>query len=256
VIDIHTHLLPGVDDGSPNAEHSSMVLGRMAGEGVTTVVCTPHLNASQAAGAPYEAHAALLDDLRRRAPASVQLLGGWEIMLDQFGVDLTPEYLSLGGSRARLVEFSRRGLPLGATEELLRLRATGVIPVVAHPERYQGCTIDLLIAWRELGAVLQGDALALLGAGPMTQLARTMLAEGLTDILASDNHGDRRSLSTARLWLEEIGALDQARILTDSNARCLLEGKPLTAVAPVHLQTSVLERLKSLFSGRRRAADA
>ena len=256
MIDIHTHLLPGVDDGSPNAEHSTMVLGRMAGEGVTTVVCTPHLNASQAAEAPFEAHAALLDDLRRRAPDGVQLLAGWEIMLDRFGVDLTAGYLALGGSRARLVEFSRRGLSPGATEELLRLRATGVVPVVAHPERYQGCTIDLLITWREIGAVLQGDAVALLGAGPMTELARTMLGEGLIDILASDNHGDRRSLSTARRWLEEIGAFDQARILTDSNARCLLEGRPLEAVAPVRLQTGVLDRLKSLLFARRRAADA
>jgi protein-tyrosine phosphatase len=256
VIDIHTHLLPGVDDGSPSAEHSSMVLARMASEGVTTIVCTPHLNASRAAQAPYAAHAALLDGLRARAPVGLQLLPGWEIMLDQFGIDLTPVHLGLGDSRARLVEFSRRGLPAGATEELLRLRATGVIPVVAHPERYAGCTVDTLQTWRELGAVLQGDALALLGAGPMTDLARTMLSEGLTDILASDNHGDRRSLSTVRRWLEEIGAGDQAGVLTDSNARCLLEGRPMEPVAPVRLQSGVLDRLKALFFARRKPADA
>jgi protein-tyrosine phosphatase len=256
VIDIHTHLLPGVDDGSPSAAHSSVVLARMAAEGVTTVVCTPHLNASQAAQAPRAEHAALLDELRGHSPEGMRLLPGWEIMLDRFGVDLTAPSLALGDSRARLVEFSRRGLPSGATEELLRLRTMGLIPVVAHPERYQGCTLDLLGAWREFGAVLQGDAVALLGAGPMTELARAMLSEGLIDILASDNHGDRRSLSTARLWLEEIGAGDQAEVLTDSNARCLLEGRPLMAVTPVRLQQRVLDRLKALFFARRREADA
>lgn len=51
--------------------------------------------------------------------------------------------------------------------------------------------------------VIQGDALMLLSAGEMAQLARAMLAGGLYDILASDNHGDRRSLATVREWLRE-----------------------------------------------------
>jgi len=230
VIDIHTHLLPGVDDGSPTAAHSAVVLQRMVSEGVSGVVCTPHLNASQAHKAPYDEYRALLDDLRAMAP------------------------LSLGGSTARLVEFPRRHLPTGATEELLRLRMSGIVPVVAHPERYRGCTLDVLHAWRELGAVLQGDAMALLGAGPMTELARAMLAEGLTDILASDNHGDRRALSTARRWLEEIHAGQQADVMTRENPRRLLENRALAPVPPIRLQTGVFERLKTLLFGRSRRA--
>jgi protein-tyrosine phosphatase len=256
VIDIHTHLLPGVDDGSPTAEHSAIVLARMAAEGVTTLVCTPHLNASAAGAAPHEAHRALLDELRARAPSGLRLLSGWEIMLDRFGVDLSAPHLALEGSRARLVEFSRRALPSGATEELLRLRTAGVLPVVAHPERYVGCTIDMMNTWRELGVVLQTDAIALLGAGPMADLARAMLAEGVIDILASDNHGDRRSLSTARLWLEEIGAGEQATILTETNPRALLEGQALVPTGVVRLQTGVLDRLKALFFAPRRAGTA
>ena len=52
MIDLHTHLLPGVDDGSPTAAHSATVLRRMHDEGVRTVACTPHLRASEAWEAP------------------------------------------------------------------------------------------------------------------------------------------------------------------------------------------------------------
>ena len=257
MIDIHTHLLPGVDDGSPNAEHSAMVITRLHGEGVRGIVCTPHLNASRAAEAPFEQHAALLAWLRDAAPAGLSLYSGFEIMLDTGAFDLTDSRLGLGGSLARLVEFSRRGLPPDATEHLLRIRSQGLVPVVAHPERYQGCTIETLGTWRELGAVIQCDAMALLGGGPMTEFARAMLGAGLMDVLASDNHGDRRSLATAVLWMSEIGAEAQAGILTDENPSLLLAGNPLRRVPPVSFERGVFDRLRELIfrPSRRTTAD-
>ena len=77
MIDLHTHLLPGVDDGSPNAEHSAMVIRRMYGEGVRGIACTPHLNASKAAFAPFDYHARLLAHLREQAPAGMALYSGF-----------------------------------------------------------------------------------------------------------------------------------------------------------------------------------
>ena len=253
MIDIHTHLLPGVDDGSPTLEHSGVVIHRMAREGVATIVCTPHLDASEASNAPCDEHDQLLEALRTVSPPEMMLHSGWEIMLDRFGVDLTSPALALAGSTARLVEFSRRGLPAGATAELLRLRKSGVVPVVAHPERYDGCTLDTLRGWREVGAVLQADAIALIAGGPIAELARAMLSEGLMDILASDNHGDRRSLSTVRHWMEEIGARHQAALLTEENPRHLLENRTLEPVAPFKPDTGVFERLKAIIFGRRSA---
>ncbi len=255
MIDVHTHLLPGVDDGSPAAEHSAVVLARMARQGVTHVVCTPHLRASRAAEAPCEDHLRLLDTLRDLTGPSPVLFPGWEIMLDISAVDLSAPVLSLGGSQARLVEFPRGGLPMDATEQLLRLRMCGVVPVVAHPERYSGCTIDTLLAWRELGAVIQCDAFALLGAGPTTSFARRMLEHGLVDILASDNHGDRRSLSAANQWMEEIGAKEQGHLLTLENPQRLLADRPLMPVAPFRFENGVVARLKSLLFGRRERVD-
>jgi protein-tyrosine phosphatase len=254
VIDLHTHLLPGVDDGSPTAAHSAAVLQRMQAEGVKVVVCTPHLRASEALVAPVEEHSRLHQELQAVAPTGLQLLSGFEIMLDSPGADLTPAALALGSSRARLVEFPRRGLPPGATEELLRLRMSGVLPVVAHPERYIGCTMETIGVWRDVGAVMQADAVALLGAGPMADFARQMLTEGVIDVLASDNHGDRRSLSQVRDWLAEIGAAEQARILAEENPRRVLADEPVLAVPPIRFRRGVFERLRELVFGSRQAA--
>lgn len=256
MIDIHTHLLPGVDDGSPNADHSVMVLARMAAEGVRAVVCTPHLDASRAAQAPFADHAALLEALVPRAPAGLELHAGFEIMLDTAQFDFSDRRLGLGGSRARLVEFPRRGLPANATDLLMRVRSQGLVPVVAHPERYRGCTADTIATWRELGAVIQCDAIALLGGGPMTEFSKAMLSEGLVDLLASDNHGDRRSLAVAALWLQEIGAGGQAELLTSRNPQHLLAGRDLEAVPPVSFQKGMIERLRELIfrPARRRPA--
>ena len=247
MIDIHTHLLPGVDDGSPNADHSAMVAARLHGEGVQGIVCTPHLNASEAAFAPFHEHAALLSQLRDMVPEGLVLYPGFEIMLDAADFELSDPRLALGGSRAVLVEFPRRGLPPGATEQLLRARSQGLVPVVAHPERYHGCTTETIATWRELGAVIQCDSMVLLGGGPMTDFARAMLGAGQVDILASDNHGDRRSLATAVMWLTEIGGAAQASILTSENPALLLSGEPLRRVPPVSFQRGMFDRLRELI---------
>jgi len=250
VIDIHSHLLPGVDDGSPSVELSVEVLTRFGRDGVTTLVCTPHLNATAAAHAPYEEYAEVFTRLVARAPGVPALALGWEIMLDAPGADLGAPYLRLGGSTAVLVEFPRSGVPLRAADELLRLRKSGIVPVVAHPERYWGCTADMVRAWRARGAVIQTDAAMLLGNGPMTRLAKQLLEEGLIDCLASDNHGDARSLRSAREWLEEIGAAEQAVLLTETNPGRVLGDQKMLAVPPVRLGKGVLERLRELVFGR------
>ncbi len=247
MIDIHSHLLPGVDDGSPSIEVSVPILQQFGAAGVTTLVCTPHLNASQIATAPYARNVAILADLRAAAPAVPELQLGWEIMLDAPGVDLTSLELTLGSSRALLVEFTRGGLPRSATAELRRIARQGRTPVLAHPERYFGCTIELVREWRSIGVVIQTDASVLMGRGVPSELAREMLAKGLIDVLASDNHGDHRSLATAREWLLERNAEEQVELLTHTNAEMVLTDQDPLPVPP--LQTGMLGRLKRLFGG-------
>lgn len=250
MIDIHTHLLPGVDDGSRSFETSVEVLRRFATDGVECVVLTPHLNVSRLAEAPYELHLDILEELRRRAPAAPELLLGWEIMLDEPRRDVRSPRVALGESRAVLVEFPLSGVPEQGGEELRRIRASGVVPVLAHPERYWGCTVFKVHEWRQAGAVIQMDTAGLLGKGRIAKISRELLEHGLVDLFASDNHGDTRTLATARDWLLDVSTPDHAALLTRSNARRLLDGEPTLAVPPLPASTGVFARFREMFLGR------
>jgi protein-tyrosine phosphatase len=251
MVDIHSHLLPGVDDGAPTIAASVPVLERFGADGVDTLVCTPHLRATEAARAPIDRHRAILEELLQYAPQLPRLVLGWEIMLDAPGADLRAAHLHLGESSAALVEFPRMGVPPGATHELLRIRMSGVTPVVAHPERYQQCTPELVREWRSVGAVMQLDAVMVFGNAPISRLARTLLEQGLIDCISSDNHGDSRSLRSARDWLEELGAHEQAELLTNVNARRLLGNEAVLPVTPIPpTDRGMLAHLRALFMRR------
>lgn len=247
MIDLHSHLLPGVDDGSPSVEKSAPVLKRFADQGVECVVLTPHLTASRAAQAPYDRHAELLQELRTAVPNGPQLRLGWEIMLDEPNVDLRARTLSLGESTAVLVEFPRVAVPARAAVELSRIRASGLVPVLAHPERYWGCTPQKVAEWRAAGAVIQMDVSSLGGRGSIAATSRALLAEGYVDLFSSDNHGDSRSLASARDWLIEHATPEHVELMTRTNAQRLLNDEPTLPVPPLRRLGGVLSRLGGLL---------
>ena len=251
MIDVHSHLLPGVDDGSRSVEMSLPVLERFAADGVEILVLTPHLLASQAAHAPRERNLAIFEELSSVAPRAMELRLGWEIMLDEPKVDLRAPHLALGGSHAVLVEFPLKAVPLAAGDELYRLRCSGVTPVLAHPERYYGCTVESVEAWRLAGAVIQMDTGGLLGKGAIAKLSRALVEEGLVDLFSSDNHGDSRTLATARDWLRDVSSREHADLLTHINARRLLDDQPLLPVPPLPMVSGIFGRLRELFIARR-----
>jgi len=247
MIDLHSHLLPGVDDGSPSIAKSLPVLDRFASQGVECLVLTPHLTASRATQAPYEHHVQLLEELRAAAVNGPELKLGWEIMLDEPNVDLRAPHLALGGSTAVLVEFPRVAVPARAAVELSRLRASGVVPVLAHPERYWGCTPQAVSEWRAAGAVIQMDVSSLAGRGTIAATSRALLADGLVDCFSSDNHGDSRALATARDWLLAEATPEHAELLTRTNAQRLLNNEPTLAVPPIRRSAGVFSRLGGLL---------
>jgi protein-tyrosine phosphatase len=77
-----------------------------------------------------------------------------------------------------------------------------------------------------------------------------LLQRGLVDVMASDNHGDSRSLATARDWLLEMGAGEQALLLTETNAARILANEPPLPVPPLEPRRGMFTRLRALFGGR------
>ncbi len=252
MIDLHTHLLPNIDDGSSSVEQSVEVLRRMGGLGITAVALTPHITASElqdGADGAVERRQRALRGLEPVVPSEPQLLLGVEIMLDQplpAGV-VGDRRLSLAESRYYLVEFPLSVVAEFATTVLRQIARAGVVPIVAHPERYDECSPAVVRAWREVGAKMQVDATTIARPGLRGRRARQLVAQGLGDFLASDNHGGRRTIATGREYLDAIGHEALARLLTEDNPRAIVEDRPLAAVPPVELKGGMMERIRRML---------
>ncbi len=249
MIDLHSHLLPAVDDGSRSVEQSVAVLERLGAQGITDLALTPHLLASQAAQGTPPAHERAFQALAAQAPAAVKLYRGAEIMLDR---PLDPaiardRVVTLNRSRYILVEFPRLVAAQTVEHALALVVAVGLVPLLAHPERYKCFHVDLARRWKGLGALLQVDGPTLLSTRPRGDRARALVAEGLADIAAGDNHGDDRSLKLA--WDELLaheGRL-QADLLLTRNPRAILEDRATEPVKPLTWRFSLVDRMRSLF---------
>jgi protein-tyrosine phosphatase len=251
VIDLHSHLLPAVDDGSRSVEQSAGVLKEMARRGVTDVCLTPHLRAIDTAKGPPPAHEDAFTALRNAAAGAPSLHRGAEVMLDRPMALGSPSLrrITLGGTRYMLVEFPRLVAIDVVTNALTRMRDAGLLPVVAHPERYSCCAPEAVTYWRGLGARMQVDATTLLSPQARGQRARQLVAAGLADILAGDNHGDDRTIVTGAEFLRAQDGTEQAELLTVLNPGAVLRDEPLADVPPIQIRRSWMQRLRHLLEG-------
>ncbi len=249
MIDLHCHLLPAVDDGARTVERAVAVLETMAGRGVTAICLTPHLTATEAEVGVPPGHDEAFARLIAAAPPAPRLHRGAEVMLDRpLGrAAATNPGIRLGGSRYILVEFPRMVAAATVSHALAHVVGLGLVPVLAHPERYSSCTAESVKRWRALGGVMQVDATTLLSPRRRGERARRLVTEGLADILAADNHGDERLLETGRAMLCEHGGTEQAELLTVRNPAAILADGLVDSVPPIALRVSVLERLRRLW---------
>jgi len=253
LIDIHSHLLPDIDDGSRSVEQSVAVLEALAAGGVTDLVLTPHTSVS-ALSEHLEDEVSHRDEtfaiLAASAPSVPRLHLGFEVMVDGEPPPalLDDRRVSLAGSRYLLVEFRTSVRPERASALLRAVILAGVAPIVAHPERYRHCAVDDIAGWKDLGAALQVDATTLGRHGPRGDAARSLVERGLADLVAADNHGDGRSIATAARLLAAHGAPDVARLLTLENPLAVLDDRELSGAPPVRLRgRGLLARFRARF---------
>lgn len=253
MIDLHSHLLPAVDDGSRSVEQSVKVLSEMARQGITDVCLTPHLQSSRAEAGPPPAHLRAFEALRAEAPAIPRLHRGAEVMLDR---PLTrpvalARNVTLAGTRYMLVEFPRLVAHDTVTNALTQVADLGLVPVLAHPERYSCCSVEAVRQWRALGGKMQVDATTLLASQARGQRARQLVAEGLADILAGDNHGDDRTVATGASFLMAQDGGEQVELLVVGNPAAILQDAPTVGVPPLRIRQSWMSRIKEFLEGGR-----
>lgn len=246
-IDLHCHLLPGLDDGAPALRDTVAHARRLAADGVGDVVCTPHIKRADFPGVAVREIAARTEAARRALAAAgvpLRLHPGGELAHPD-ALELAAEEVALiaqgpAGARWVLLECPFAGLDEQFEAACARLTGLGYGLLLAHPERVRGVGGAGLEPLRELiagGARAQVNVCSLLGHhGPGAQAAGvTLIRDGLAACVASDAHPGTRE-HTMRLGFglaRRAGARwTQARRLTQDTPRALLrDGMPRAAVA-------------------------
>lgn len=257
MIDFHNHVLPGVDDGAADTTQALKALGRMREAGVQTVIATPHLDASlirypdlwQERLSQFEhARATLL----AAAPADSRVESGVELKLDDPRPVCDDARVRLAGTDFVLIEFAYMMIPLAAEQAFTHLRQAGLIPVLAHPERYDGLErrLDQVAAWRRAGVYLQVNGPSLLGhyGTRAERCAARLLKEGLVDYIASDYHA--RGPFAREAWIQALsdeGGAEHAELLCVVNPRRLLAGEPPLPVPRLDRPPTFWARMREVF---------
>ena len=197
--DLHSHLIPGIDDGSPDRDTSLALLSSLHRMGYRKIITTPHVHTEfydNTIGRIQE-HFAILTEHVQASNLDVELGFAAEYFLDNgFLKDVLPHGLLSFGKNYVLVEVSMAGWPRNFDDMIFQVQAQGHTPVLAHPERYLFETnIDTYYKLKERGLLMQMNLLAPTGyyGSGVKALADEYLEAGLYDFVGSDMHHDRHA---------------------------------------------------------------
>ncbi len=235
MVDIHSHILPEVDDGPKTWDVCAAMCGMAAADGITHMVATPHANDRYHYDRDYLQ--GLLTNLQSLVgPAPKLLLGcdfhlSYDNLQDAFS---NPTRYVIGNTRYLLVEFSNYGIPSNTIDSLLKLGDHGITAIITHPERNPILreSLQQVVEWAEQGCVVQMTGAALTGLwGERTRRAAQWLLEHQSvHVLATDAHDlEKRPpvLSSARDAAAEICGDEVADALVDANPRAIVNNEAL-----------------------------
>lgn len=236
MIDIHCHLLPGVDDGPQTLAQALQLAQQAADDGTTHAVVTPHIHVGR-----WDNHAQLIDERVRLFREHLMEEGVPLFVGGGAEVRIGPELPQLiekhqvpflgywGERRVMLLEFPHAHMPGGSEKLVLWLLQRDILPLIAHPERNKDVmrNIDKLSPYIEMGCLLQVTAGALVGqfGDRARQRAVQLLEAGRVTVLASDAHHVGRR--PANLSVGHDAAVD---LVGERAARKLVYDNPLEIV--------------------------
>jgi protein-tyrosine phosphatase len=237
MVDIHCHILPGIDDGSDTWETTTRMCRMAVRDGITHIVATPHCDGH------YEYDRAhftdMLATLSEVAAGQLTFSIGCDFHLSPRNVDAAmedPRPFAIGDTQYIMVEFDHHSIPANAAELLLALISRGMVPIITHPERNSYLMKDLkaVAEFVEMGCLTQITANALTGFwGPKSQAAaERLLQKNLVHVIATDAHDVNLRppvLSEARERVTELASASMAEALVMRNPAAVVAGHSLAA---------------------------
>jgi protein-tyrosine phosphatase len=235
VVDIHSHILPEVDDGPKSWDVSVAMCRRAAADGITHMVATPHANERYHYDREYLQ--GLLTHLQQLVGDSPQLSLGCDFNLSYDNVQdvlANPARYTIGSTRYMLVELSNYSVPSQITDCFFKLGDCGLTAVITHPERNPILreSLQRVVEWAEQGCVIQVTGSALTGFwGERTRrAAQKLLEHQAVHVLATDAHSMEKRipvLSTARDAAAEICGEAVADAMVEANPRAIITNQAL-----------------------------
>lgn len=253
MVDLHCHILPGLDDGPDGIEESLEMAETAIEDGITHVVATPH--SSDRYSFDFATVRRLRDELQSRIGGRLQIGTGCDFHLNPenlASLDKQPGQYCINQRDYLLVEFNEVSIPPAMDKILHDMQLSGLRPIVTHPERnriLRSCP-QRLQEWVRRGCFVQVTAGALTGGFGLTaaELALAWIAEGMVHFVSSDAHNNRaRPLRLGPAYREVAGRFgeEKARALFQENPRAAFEGRDLPYIPDP--REAALRRRKRFF---------
>ena len=201
MIDIHTHIIPGVDDGSPNLETSIEMIKHEISIGVDSIICTPHhiYHRYEKSVEEIKSNFRLLKEAVEKENLPIKLYLGQEICYshreDIIKMLQEGKLLTLNNTNRVLLEFHFTREPEDLLDIIYNFSIHSYEVIIAHVERYEWMTLDKVIALKGEGALIQINSNSYLGLTTWKEkrFTKLLLKKGLVNYVASDTHSFRPS---------------------------------------------------------------
>lgn len=232
-IDIHSHILPGIDDGARDEKQSLAMLKMAAADGITDIIATPHFHYRRGHATPAQIQDAakkmqqVIDD----TGLNIHIYTGNELYYTHELLETVKagDALTMADSDYVLLEFSPETERRKIQNAVYQFVSEGYYPIIAHMERYQAFQKhpDFAVEISEMGAYYQLNAGSLLGAAGWStkRFSKNMLKSGMIQFLATDAHDlEKRppEFDKAAAWIEKkFGAEELKTYLSDNPQRIL-----------------------------------
>jgi protein-tyrosine phosphatase len=193
MVDIHCHILPGVDDGSETWETTTQMCRMAARDGIIHIVATPHCNGSYQYDRAHFTN--MLATLSEVAGGYLTFTIGCDFHLSPRNLEAAmndPQQFAIGDTKYLMIEFDHQSIPANAADMLMTLVARGMVPIITHPERnaYLMKNLSTVQEFVKMGCLSQVTANSFTGFwGPNSKkAAEKLLQKRAVHIVATDAH--------------------------------------------------------------------